>query len=144
MGSGKQTPIMAATLSGSYDVVQYLLSKGANVKIGEKDGYTPMHGAAFQGRANIAKLLLDHGLDPTARHRDGYSPFHRAAWGTEQRHTDTVRVFLEHGVSVDIVASDGSTAYQFSRNPATKVLLAEWRQKSEKASELSNKAPDEL
>ena len=40
----EQTPLMAATLSGSTDVVKYLLSKGADVTIGEKDSYTPFHG----------------------------------------------------------------------------------------------------
>jgi hypothetical protein len=30
-------------------------------------------------------------------HVDGFIPMHRACWGDEQRHTDTVRVFLEAG-----------------------------------------------
>jgi ankyrin repeat protein len=72
----KQTPLMAATLSGAPGVVQYLLDIGASTTIPEKDGYTPIHGAAFQGRANIAKMFIDHGkrspgLDPKDMHKDG-------------------------------------------------------------------------
>ena len=44
-------------------------------------------------------MLIEHGLDPNERHSDGYAPMHRALWGQEQRHTDTVRGFLEAGVS---------------------------------------------
>jgi ankyrin repeat protein len=48
-GLGGQTPLMAAVLTGSYDVVDILLRLGADATIGEADGYTPMHGAGFQG-----------------------------------------------------------------------------------------------
>ena len=48
--------------------VEALLAAGADVSIGEKDGYTPMHGAGFQGRAEVAKLLIAHGLDPSDVH----------------------------------------------------------------------------
>lgn len=29
--------------------------------------------------------------------QDGVTPIHRACWGSQQRHTDTVRMFLEDG-----------------------------------------------
>ena len=50
--------------------VEALLAAGADVSIGEKDGYTPMHGAGFQGRAEVTKLLIAHGLDPSDVHSD--------------------------------------------------------------------------
>lgn len=37
-------------VAGQANAVKYLLSKGADWRVGEKDGYTPMHGAAFQAR----------------------------------------------------------------------------------------------
>ncbi|KAF8066398.1 CTTNBP2 [Scenedesmus sp. PABB004] len=99
-GGGGQTPIMAATLSGSTDVVRLLLSEhraALDLSLGEQDGYTPLHGAGFQGRAEAAALLIAAGLDPRERHQDGYAPVHRACWGREPRHTETVRVLLEQG-----------------------------------------------
>jgi len=95
----EQTPLMRAVLTGKTKAVQLLLAAGADTTLGEKDGYTPMHGAAFQGRADIAALLIAHGLNPSDRHADGYTPIHRACWGNEQRHTDTVQVLLDAGVS---------------------------------------------
>jgi ankyrin repeat protein len=97
-GPGDQTPLMHAVLTGKVTAVKYLLRKGADVTIGEKDGYTPMHGAGFQGRAKIGQMLISHGLDPRDKHSDGYEPIQRACWGQEARHTETVRMFLDNGV----------------------------------------------
>ena len=107
LGSGGQTPLMHGVLTGNTNAVRFLLEQRADTSIPEKDGYTPMHGAGFQGRAEIAKLLIDHGLNPSDRHTDGFTPIHRAAWGKEQRHADTVRVFLKAGVPFDEAASNG-------------------------------------
>jgi hypothetical protein len=41
-GPGGQTPLMNAVLSGKTSAVEALLRAGADVTIGEKDGYTPM------------------------------------------------------------------------------------------------------
>lgn len=41
-GPGGQTPLMNAVLSGKTNVVKLLLSRNADVSIGEQDGYTPM------------------------------------------------------------------------------------------------------
>ena len=43
-GNGGQTPLMAAVLSGSTEVVSYLLQEGADHNIPEQGGYTPIHG----------------------------------------------------------------------------------------------------
>ena len=41
-GSGGQSPLMNAVLSGKVNAVKALLLEGADVTIAEKDGYTPM------------------------------------------------------------------------------------------------------
>tara|TARA_B100000524_G_scaffold207240_1_gene108372 strand:- start:26 stop:454 length:429 start_codon:yes stop_codon:yes gene_type:complete len=96
-----------------------LLAAGADVTIGEKDGYTPMHGAGFQGRAEVAKVLIEHGLNPSDRHADGFTPIHRACWGGSQRHAETVRVLLEAGVSHEEKSSNGDTPMEMTKNPHT-------------------------
>ena len=133
-GPGGQTPIMFATLRGSYNAVKYLLDHKADTTIPEKDGYTPMHGAAFQGRGKIAQLLIDNGINPRDIHKDGYEPIFRACWGTSQRHTDTVNVFLQNGVPIDVKAKDGlTTLFDATRNnPNTIKLLNEWKNKQKK------------
>jgi len=91
-----------------------------------------MHGAAFQGRPDIARELLRRGLDPNPRHADGFTPIFRACWGREERHTETVRVFLEAGVSATARALDGpggrpgGAPLDHARRMQTKNLLKEW------------------
>eukprot|EP01051_Picozoa_sp_SAG22_P011958 SAG22_NODE_1199_length_5185_cov_5.251278_4_plen_183_part_00 len=118
-GSG-QTPLMNAVLSGKTAAVKFLLKKGADVTIPEKDGYTPMHGAGFQGRADIAQLLIDAGVPVDDEHSDGHHPVVRACWGREQRHTDTVKVMLEAGATLKGNEQD------LTSNPGTKAVLQEW------------------
>lgn len=48
---------------------------------------------------------------------------HRACWGTEERHTETVKVFLEAGVPVRHTAANGKTCWQMTKNKETKKLL---------------------
>lgn len=127
-GSGGQTALMFSVLSGKKNAVELLLKAGADVTIGEKDGYTPMHGAGFQGRAEIAALLINHGISVHDVHADGYTPFHRACWGTKKGHTDTVRVFLEAGVDPELRARDGRTCYDMTKNKGTKKLLEQWKE----------------
>lgn len=97
-----------------------------------QEGFTPMHGAGFQGRGEVAKLLLAHGLDPSPRHADGYTPLHRACWGMEARHTETVRILLESGVSPYEHTGDGRMPIDITNNAATKQLLLEWQNKLSK------------
>ena len=125
-GPGGQSPLMMAVLMGKDEAVKHLLAAGADTKVGEQDGYTPLHGAGFQGRAEIARMLVAHGLDPNEMHRDGYTPIHRACWGAEERHTDTVRVLLESGVSPSQPTARKQLPVQLTQNAATRKLLHEY------------------
>jgi ankyrin repeat protein len=123
-GSGGQTPLMHAVLSGKLNAVKALLELGADATIGEKDGYTPMHGAGFQGRADIVPLLKAYGLDPNDVHRDGYAPIHRACWGREERHAATVQAFIDAGVDPQVRSRDGKTPLEATKNnPRTVAVL---------------------
>jgi len=124
-GTG-QTPLMAATLAGAEKSVKFLLEKGADATIPEKDGYTPFHGAGFQGRAAVAKHLLAHRLNPSDRHVDGFTPLHRACWGETERHTDMVEFLLMNGVDVGERANDGKTCLEMTRNAKTKAVCKRW------------------
>ena len=125
-GSGGQTPLMQASLGGQAQSVAYLLSQGADPTLGEKDGYTPLHGAALQGRAEAARLLLNDARVPNVAHADGFFPVHRACWGREQRHTDTVRVFLESGEYQRKTADGKSLLDVAGSNKWTQELLKDW------------------
>ena len=124
-GKGGQTPIMNAVLSGKTEVFQLLLKNGADLTVAEDGGYTPIHGAGFQGRADILKLLLGvDGVDANEYHSDGSTAFHRACWGREQRHTDTVKVFIEvGGVDFRITDKKGKSCIDMTRSQETREYL---------------------
>ena len=127
-GPGGQTALMAASLGGSPKSAAYLLRRGADASIGEQDGYTPLHGAGYQGRADVARILLQDERVPNAMHADGFFPVHRALWGSEQRHTDTLRVFLENG-AYGTLTRDGKTLLEVAQqkgNSASIALLKDW------------------
>lgn len=43
--------------SGQKDMVEYLISRGANVSLGYKDGMTPLHCAILKGILNKNKIM---------------------------------------------------------------------------------------
>jgi ankyrin repeat protein len=51
----------AGTEEESIDAVLYLLSKGADVNVVDKNGETAMHGAAYKSLPKMVKLLADRG-----------------------------------------------------------------------------------
>lgn len=133
IGTGGQTPLMMAVLSGKPKAVQFLVAAQADTSIGEKDGFTPLHGAGFQGRSFIAKILVEKaGLDPLDFHPDGFAPIHRACWGREKRHSETVKVFLEAGVSPTLPSKDGKLPMEMaSHNQLTQQYLKEFIEREE-------------
>jgi len=127
VGPGGQTPLLNAVLTGKLNAVKTLLNLGANTAATEKDGYNVLHATGFQGRSEILEVLLKHFasqkeagsfvLDPvTDKHRDGFYPIHRACWGNEERHTETVKVFLKNGVSSALSADNGMACLDMTKN----------------------------
>ena len=115
-GEGGQTALMSACLRGHAEVALLLLESGADVLLGEKDGYTCLHGAGFQGRPEVVRrVLASFPNTPNTAHKDGFHPIHRACWGRETRHADAVKAFVEHGVPHDVRASSGETPLDIAR-----------------------------
>eukprot|EP00462_Mataza_sp_D1_P020207 CAMPEP_0175138470 /NCGR_PEP_ID=MMETSP0087-20121206/10369_1 /TAXON_ID=136419 /ORGANISM="Unknown Unknown, Strain D1" /LENGTH=194 /DNA_ID=CAMNT_0016421381 /DNA_START=18 /DNA_END=602 /DNA_ORIENTATION=+ len=119
-----QTPVMAATLGGRLEILKYLMSQGADPSIGEMMGYTPMHGVGFQGRWEVGEYLItEHNLDPNDFHEDGFAPLHRACWGETERHTETVKMLLRHGVDPQLKTKEGKSPLEITPNEGTKKVL---------------------
>jgi hypothetical protein len=105
-GYGRRTLLHTSTITYQVDVVQWLLSHGADPNLGENLGWTPLLLAASNGWLEIAQILLQHNAD-TNLPDDGYrTPLHLAS---ESGHPNVAQLLLEHGVDVNARDKSGST-----------------------------------
>jgi ankyrin repeat protein len=56
------------------ELVNLLLSSGADVNARRRDGLTALHSAAYRGHRRVMETLLAHGADPAIRGYDGAGP----------------------------------------------------------------------
>lgn len=69
------TPLEAAVLFGTIEIVQIIINNGANVNYQRKnDGITPLMLAVYSGSFEKVKLLVEHGANTTSKSNSGKLP----------------------------------------------------------------------
>jgi hypothetical protein len=125
-GSKGQTALMmAVTMSGDSELIEALLEGGADLATVDEDGYTLLDAAAFQGRHNAVIQLLEAGADASKLSRDGWGAAHRAANGAAPRYAEIVELLLQHGVSPNLVDSDGLPMVLHARTAQSRQVLVD-------------------
>jgi ankyrin repeat protein len=69
--SNQRSPMHWAADFNQVAVMQYLVSKGANVNAKDKYGITPLLAATYEGHADAVKFLLQHKADTSVKGPDG-------------------------------------------------------------------------
>lgn len=69
-----QTVLNYASVSGSTEILKYLLYSGANVNIQDYNGNTPLHNAILREDDKIIKLLVENNSNLDIFNIDGYTP----------------------------------------------------------------------
>ena len=132
------TPLHIAIKSGQFELVRYLLEKGADVKARNDDGSnnrsnnsivrfliehgadvnkrnihneTPLYKACLSGDIDIARRLIDAGADPNAADKNGWTPLH---WACRRaavifQDDDLVRLLIENGADAGARDDNGET-----------------------------------
>ncbi|CAM9193120.1 unnamed protein product, partial [Laminaria digitata] len=107
-------PIVAATLTGDVDMVEFLLEQGAdpenplNITMAPgMPGTRPLQIAIGSGHVKIAHLLLEAGADPVSENKIGYTHLHGVALSG---HVDVVDMLHSKAPStLNRCASQGET-----------------------------------
>jgi E3 ubiquitin-protein ligase mind-bomb len=105
--SGGKTCLQVAAHQGHQQLVEYLLSIGANVNIVDKEGDSVLHYAAFGNQPDIMRTLLQHGAKINVLNASHCTALHISA---HKKPPHCVRVLLEFNADVNLQDSYGDTA----------------------------------
>lgn len=83
-GSGMGTALMAATVKGNRDMVQFLLEQKADPNLADANGNTALIYAAMFKNAELVKMLLAHKADKTKKDGKGKTAFEYAVFSGDQ------------------------------------------------------------
>jgi len=101
------TPILQAGFSNKMDIFKYLVEKGADINLANKEGLVPLHLAAFLGDKEMVRLLLSKGVpvDPVSTIIKA-TPLNLAA---RLGHKEVVEILLSADANVHLKGFEGST-----------------------------------
>jgi ankyrin repeat protein len=93
------TPLFYAASAGQINVVDLLISKGADVNAKDiRGGETPLFYAAKAGQKNVVELLIDKGADVNARGSQHSGALESAAW---LGRSDVAELLIAKGADVN-------------------------------------------
>ncbi len=100
-----QTPLSRAVSAGHLDVVQCLISSGAQLHLPDLDGQTLAHKAVMHDNDDVLIALIDSEVEFDVSDREGATPLHLAA---SRRSDKALRLLLESGADVNAVDGMGN------------------------------------
>ena len=98
----------ASGWQGQSEIVELLISNGADVNAKRSDGAIPLHYAVYYNRMENAEILLSNGADLNAKDGDqnGATPLHEAAWRSRK---EIVDLLISKGADVNDKDNEGQT-----------------------------------
>jgi hypothetical protein len=105
------TPLHWASMRAHWDIVEYLIDKGADVNAIGGDGGTPLNWAAHHDNVEVIQLMVDKGAKLNSRNKWGMTELHTAIW---RGCIHVVEYFLDHGSDPTIKTNEGWTAMHYA------------------------------
>ena len=105
------TPLMRTCYHGHVNVATYLVERGANIHLQEKNGNTCLHFAAQGGHVEVVSKLLALGAKENqdyvnARNNSGTTPLMETCYNG---HVNVVTYLVEHGANIHLQDKNGDT-----------------------------------
>ncbi|KAL7926017.1 hypothetical protein ACQKWADRAFT_171945 [Trichoderma austrokoningii] len=113
-GSNVIGALHQASSRGHLPIVDYLLSRGANVNLQDHSGQTALHCAAGYGHEDIVDTLLQHSANISLRDSEGRTALHYAAGCGKSEIVKNLLSGSEGEASIAIRDEDGQTALHFA------------------------------
>lgn len=111
------TPLMRAAKRNNADVVNFLISRGADVNAKNKKGWTALLFAASHNTSDVVKLLLDNGADINAENKDGNNAIMCALQQAPKENiSSVVNVLVQYGADKNAAAKNGRKAINYIKN----------------------------
>ncbi|PJD95628.1 MAG: hypothetical protein CK425_07970 [Parachlamydia sp.] len=118
------TPLRAAVKSGHSTVGKFLLDKGADSTLSDKNGILPLHYAAWSGNLEFVKLLFSENTK-NSQSQKGKTPLHVAM---ESDNPEVVKFLLDKKVDLGLADKVGNLAIHVAifakKLPFLELLLA--------------------
>ena len=73
-----ETPLHIASKNGHLPIVEYLISKGANIEAKDYLDNTPLHCASCEQDYEIVEFLVSKGANKNAKNKYGMTPYYYA------------------------------------------------------------------
>ena len=74
-GDDERTPLHCACWLGKLPIVEYLISKDANIEAKDNLGNTPLHYASEHIHTDIVKYLVSKGANKNSKNKNGKTPY---------------------------------------------------------------------
>ncbi|KAL9632651.1 MAG: hypothetical protein Q9164_005185 [Protoblastenia rupestris] len=140
--TGRATPLLLAVIACRHLTVQYLISRGANIRAENVVGDQPIHIACRKGYLRLVKIFLDAGVDiETRESAHNETPLLKAA---STGKTDVVMYLMEKGADTKAKTQHGRNAlvhsqlHQRGRHEETVLAIKEWMQQHGQAEEVKH------
>ncbi|XP_046558660.1 serine/threonine-protein phosphatase 6 regulatory ankyrin repeat subunit B-like isoform X2 [Haliotis rubra] len=111
-GGRSSTPVMVAARRGHGDVVELLVSRGADVSLVDDDGNNTLHWACWRGDRKTVEFVLS--LDRVDINSRGGGSWTPVMWAARWRHRDMVELLVSRGADVSLVDDDGNNTLHWA------------------------------
>ena len=106
-----RSPLESACLYGSSEAAIFLINAGADLHYSADKFYPPLFQAAERGLANVIQALIQKGADINQINVKGQTALLRMSEDyVHKQFTCITKQLISHGINVDAVDKDGSTA----------------------------------
>ncbi|KAF0025744.1 hypothetical protein F2P81_022625 [Scophthalmus maximus] len=99
-------PLFSAVRQGHWQIVDLLITHGADVNLADKQGRSPLMMAASEGHLGTVEFLLAQGASLSLMDKEGLTAL---SWACLKGHLPVVRCLVESGAATDHADKNGRT-----------------------------------